>query len=56
MQAELTYTSNKCNALSQENNLLREHSNGSQSQAETDPLAEQVCSWELDYSRSCLEI
>ena len=44
MQAELTYTSNKCNALSQENNLLREYSIGSQSQAkaETDPLAEQV--------------
>ena len=47
VQAELTYTSNKCNALSQENNLLREHSIGAQLQAkaETDPLAEQVALW-----------
>lgn len=44
VQAELMYTSNKCNALSQENNLLREHSiaKRSQAKAETDPLAEQV--------------
>ena len=51
VQAELKYTSNKCNALSQENNLLREHSTGSQSQAETktDPLAEQVAPYSGSY-------
>lgn len=43
VQAELTYTSNKCSALSQENELLRGQPRSHACPAEeADPLAEQV--------------
>ncbi len=43
VQAELTYTSNKCSALSQENELLRGQPRVHPCPAEqADPLAEQV--------------
>ena len=44
VQAELTYTSNKCSALSRENDLLREHRLCPPLHAvdDADPIAEQV--------------
>ena len=56
VQAELTYTSNKCSALSRENDLLRDHRPGPPSQAmdEGDPIAEQVPTPCLHAPTGCL--